>query len=475
MPENYQIIINHYTDGISGHFNVTFAAVDGLEDFTAGINLRDGFTTGIGSNYDGVIKNENEKLNIYLENSDLNGFLQRKSVSVTQEQYESLRTQYETYTLENSGAGRYRDYVAFAHPLNGENCTFLPADILTAIGSSNNVGDFFSYNELSQSFAGTQVWNNLTNYNPSNASYNTWYNFQKVAPELIEQGILINPETMPAILEYIDSKNNSVFVSAAEVKKHLLESGLAEEQITYEKEEQRCFAAGTQIDMADGTQKPIETIEIGDEVLAYDPAESDGRGGLRAAKVTRTLINQVPELLDFHGLKVTPGHATLCGDGANKGRHIPLMDILLADGAIVDRDSQLIRAATNLPVGSEGDQFVEVAYITSTAQKTYFRGRMRAGTLTLDDEGNTHRVLESLKREGYRLDAQGLIAKGDEKPHPLYWAGALPKPADYVLKKSGLTVADLYATEVPDVLTAPASSSKIGAGLGAVYAGMTVN
>ena len=244
-----------------------------------------------------------------------------------------------------------------------------------------------------------------------------------------------------------------------------------------EKLDPRCFAAGTQIDMADGTTKSIETIQVGDEVMAYDPEAEAGRGGLKPARVTRTMVNQVPHLLDFHGVKVTPGHATLCGDGPNEGNHIPLMDILLADGAVVNRDGELVRAATNLPVGSEGDQFVEVAYLTSKSQKTYFRGRMRAGTLTLDAKGKTHRVLDALNREGYRLLPDGLIAKDGETPHPLYWFGELPKPADYVLAKSGLTLAELYSAEGQELdrPAAPASSSKIGAELGAVYAGMSVN
>jgi hypothetical protein len=241
----------------------------------------------------------------------------------------------------------------------------------------------------------------------------------------------------------------------------------------------RCFAAGTQIDMADGSTKSIETIEIGDEVMAYDPeAEAEaGRGGLRPARVTRTMVNQVPHLLDFHGVRVTPGHATLSGDGPHAGKHIPLMDILTQDGAVVNREGDLLRAATNLPVGSEGDQFVEVAYITSKSQKTYFRGRMRAGTLTLDAEGKTHRVLDALKREGYRLLPDGLIAKDGETPHPLYWFGELPKPADYVLAKSGLTLAELYSAgeEQERNRPVPVSSSKIGAELGAIHAGMWVN
>tara|TARA_R110002049_G_scaffold250891_2_gene425284 strand:- start:2976 stop:3827 length:852 start_codon:yes stop_codon:yes gene_type:complete len=62
-------------------------------------------------------------------------------------------------------------------------------------------------------------------------------------------------------------------------------------------EEGRCFSAGTLIDMADGTQKPIEQIEVGDEVLAYDPAENDGLGELKAARVTRTMVNQVEDII----------------------------------------------------------------------------------------------------------------------------------------------------------------------------------
>src|SRR5262245_9261458 len=36
-----------------------------------------------------------------------------------------------------------------------------------------------------------------------------------------------------------------------------------------------CFLAGTRITMADGTKKPIEEIEVGDVVLAYDKASGE--------------------------------------------------------------------------------------------------------------------------------------------------------------------------------------------------------
>jgi len=41
-----------------------------------------------------------------------------------------------------------------------------------------------------------------------------------------------------------------------------------------------CFLAGTQIDMSDGSKKPIENIAVGDEVLSFDAETDGGRGAL---------------------------------------------------------------------------------------------------------------------------------------------------------------------------------------------------
>ena len=56
----------------------------------------------------------------------------------------------------------------------------------------------------------------------------------------------------------------------------------------------------------------------------------------------------------------------------------------------------------------------------------------------------TTTVLSLLRAEGYELQADGMVAKQDEEPHPLFWFGMPPKPEDYVLKKSGLSLEDLY-------------------------------
>ncbi|NJO34399.1 MAG: hypothetical protein HC869_16005, partial [Rhodospirillales bacterium] len=116
-----------------------------------------------------------------------------------------------------------------------------------------------------------------------------------------------------------------------------------------------CFGAGTSILLPDGT-KQIQDILPGDIVLSYDAS-----GTLVPGRVTRTFRNEVSHLLDVHGLKVTPGHATLCGDGMFKGRHVPIIDILLSDGALVRADGTLIRMAIDAPVGSVADAFVKVA------------------------------------------------------------------------------------------------------------------
>ena len=83
-------------------------------------------------------------------------------------------------------------------------------------------------------------------------------------------------------------------------KQQLKNLGYTDEEINYEIPENaeiRCFSAGTLIDMADGSRKPIEQIEVGDEVLAYDPAELGGLGELKAARVTRTMVNQVEDII----------------------------------------------------------------------------------------------------------------------------------------------------------------------------------
>jgi hypothetical protein len=200
-------------------------------------------------------------------------------------------------------------------------------------------------------------------------------------------------------------------------------------------DKERCFLAGTSILLSDGEVKSIEDVVFGDLVLSYDSS-----GALVPGRVTRTFRNEVSHLLDVHGLKVTPGHATLCGDGMFAGRHVPIIDILLSDGALVKADGTLIRMGSNAPVGSVADAFVQVAVARTPADMQndiLTEAEMRVGTLLFDREGTPISVLDCLTAEGYAFDPEtGLIAKPGEAPHPLFWFGRLPRPEDYILTRS---------------------------------------
>ncbi|MFN7598015.1 MAG: hypothetical protein ACK5PT_14960, partial [Cereibacter sp.] len=115
--------------------------------------------------------------------------------------------------------------------------------------------------------------------------------------------------------------------------------------------ESKCFLPHIPITLADGTTKPIAAIRPGDMVLSPDKT-----GTLVPARVTRTFVNDAAHVPDFHGTGVTPGHVFLCGAGRFQGRHVPLIDILRNDGAVVRQDGSLMRASTGCAVGSDADR-----------------------------------------------------------------------------------------------------------------------
>jgi hypothetical protein len=200
-----------------------------------------------------------------------------------------------------------------------------------------------------------------------------------------------------------------------------------------------CFLAGTAILLPSGLNLLIEDVSVGDIVLSYDAI-----GQLVPGRVTRTFRKEVSHLLGVHGLKVTPGHATLCGDGMFKGRHVPIIDILLSDGALVQADGTLVRMAINAPVGSVADAFVKLSVAATPEDMqsdTLAEAEMRVGTLLFDREGTPISVLDCLTAEGYVFDPDtGLVAKPGEAPHRLFWFGRLPRPEDYILTRSEETL-----------------------------------
>jgi hypothetical protein len=116
----------------------------------------------------------------------------------------------------------------------------------------------------------------------------------------------------------------------------------------------RCFIAGTQILMADGSRKPIEEIDVDDIVMSFDGDAEDGLGASVPRRVTKTFTNITRVLIDLWGLRVTPGHEFL----ADGGEFMRIADILRKDRCFVrqvDGKGVSFRARTNLAMKTLGD------------------------------------------------------------------------------------------------------------------------
>ena len=225
----------------------------------------------------------------------------------------------------------------------------------------------------------------------------------------------------------------------------------------------RCFLPGTPIAMWGAPDKPIEAVAVGNLVVSYDR-----RGRLVPGRVSRVFQNEVRVILDLFGLMVTPGHVTLCGEGEHAGRHVPVLDILRSDGALVMRDGTLVRAATGCAVGSEGD-----AWVAAVAGEPRGGGRvhvtearhLRVGTRVILADGRDVSVLELIRAAGGEVGADGWVRPRGEpeaegKPYLWAFSDRLPNPEDHVLARSGTTLADIYAAgeweAVPPLGEAPA-------------------
>jgi hypothetical protein len=160
-----------------------------------------------------------------------------------------------------------------------------------------------------------------------------------------------------------------------------------------------CFAPGTLIQLADGSEKAIEQIRIGDRVLAFE--ESDNSfGRLVPRAVTRLFANVTDEWLvlrplpgvekagasaGFREITVTAGHHFLSSDGAfrrideilaNDGR------IVLADGSIVAVTCQRISYSDRTAQLYEQGQIVEF----NSAGSVALAAEMKAGWKTYNFE-----------------------------------------------------------------------------------------
>lgn len=93
-----------------------------------------------------------------------------------------------------------------------------------------------------------------------------------------------------------------------------------------------CFAGDTLISMADGSQKRIDEVEVGDKVLAFSEDDQSGQGALVPRTVTRLFQKVTGEWLKLsNGVTVTPGHFFLTTDGTYE----PISQILEKRGGQV--------------------------------------------------------------------------------------------------------------------------------------------
>ena len=106
-------------------------------------------------------------------------------------------------------------------------------------------------------------------------------------------------------------------------------------------------------------------------------------------------------------------------------------------GTVVRQDGSLMRASTGCAVGSDGDRRIEVVAADGAA------GWVRAATRL--PGGAT--VAEAIAQAGGTICGSRVALLGAPAPQPFAWVGKLPAPEDDVLRRSGLTLAEIYAAD----------------------------
>lgn len=218
--------------------------------------------------------------------------------------------------------------------------------------------------------------------------------------------------------------------------------------------------------------KPISEIAVGDIIVAFDK-----QGRLQPDRVTRTMQNNATHILDFWGTGVTPGHACYCADGPSKGDHAPIMDILRTDTAMMRTDGTMFRAATNCIVGTMGDMIIHAAATVQKSDGSWTApkpGKVRFGTRVILPDGRDTSLMELAHEEGWKVTDEGYMVgqmKGDDGTvaervfhFPYRYGKELPKPEDYILKRSAVTLEEIYqAGEWEQIGTRmPAPDSMVG-------------
>jgi len=102
----------------------------------------------------------------------------------------------------------------------------------------------------------------------------------------------------------------------------------------------QCFSSDTLVELSGNRTAKIDSLNVGDEVLAFHTNHQDGRGTLRNAHVSRLLPGITTEWIELgDGTRVTPNHRYL----TPRGTFEPIVDILAGDGLVVAADGGIVK------------------------------------------------------------------------------------------------------------------------------------
>jgi hypothetical protein len=199
----------------------------------------------------------------------------------------------------------------------------------------------------------------------------------------------------------------------------------------------QCFLAGTPILMADGTEKPIEDIKSGDEVMAFDGRDSQGLGRLQPKKVTRLFRNVTKSIINLRGLKVTPGHRVL----SDSGEWLTIAEVLRLDRGIVEErktGAVLVRARTGAVIGSLDDTPIRVHFVDQKTGRQHY-AIVRAGIPALakyrtPSEAEIWTLGHVLLDEGYAISGDGwMTLPSGQRFNATPWPASSPFEAEMML------------------------------------------
>jgi uncharacterized protein YdaT len=171
-----------------------------------------------------------------------------------------------------------------------------------------------------------------------------------------------------------------------------------------------CFVRGTPVTLSDGTTKPIEQVQPGDEVRSYDTE----RGEFVVGVVVKIITRDVVEYLSIDGILVTPEHPFWIVDRGEwvKAGELKRGDILLRDNG----GFQIVKHIFHIRSG------VEVFNMTVEGVHNYFAGGVLVHNKQVGDDdmdtphasGGVFMIPQRYGNEGFRL-GNGDTASGGEK------------------------------------------------------------